>query len=185
MFERFTESARQLVVEAQRLAGDVNDNHIGTEHLLLAALDATEPVDGLDVDQVRSAIGELRSPKGRIDQESLAGLGIDLDAVRERVEQTFGAGALDRPAATPGRRRFWQRRGAEGGWIQFTADAKAALERSLREVVDAGAREIGADAILVALLHPSSGIAHRAVVRSGTDPGTVAARLRDRLRPAA
>jgi hypothetical protein len=34
-------------------------------------------------------------PAGKIDPEALAALGIDFEAVRERLEQTFGLGALE------------------------------------------------------------------------------------------
>ena len=38
MFERFTKSARHVVVLAQDEARGLNHNYIGTEHLLLALL---------------------------------------------------------------------------------------------------------------------------------------------------
>lgn len=38
MFERFTDRARRLVVEAQNVSKEMGHNHIGTEHLLLGAL---------------------------------------------------------------------------------------------------------------------------------------------------
>jgi Clp amino terminal domain, pathogenicity island component len=39
---------------------------------------------------------EDASPAAKIDPEALASLGIDFDAVRERLDQTFGPGALER-----------------------------------------------------------------------------------------
>jgi ATP-dependent Clp protease ATP-binding subunit ClpA len=39
---------------------------------------------------------EDTSPVAKIDPQALATLGIDLDSVRERLEQTFGPGALER-----------------------------------------------------------------------------------------
>ena len=38
MFERFTDRARRLVVEAQNVSKEMGHSHIGTEHLLLGAL---------------------------------------------------------------------------------------------------------------------------------------------------
>lgn len=183
MFERFTKAARECVVGARQRAADNGDQEIRSDHLLLATLELTDPVAGLDPVRIQTAIEELRSSRGSLDADSLAGLGIDLGQVRERVEQTFGAGALDEPTP-PRRRRFW-RRSEPSGWIPFSTEAKGVLERSLREVVALGVREIAGDAILLALLHPESGIAYRAVERSGADVGTVAGRLRERMRPAA
>ena len=43
MFERFTASARQIVVRAQSEARELGHGFIGCEHLLLALLAADEP----------------------------------------------------------------------------------------------------------------------------------------------
>ena len=70
MFERFTDSSRQVVVRAQVEARMLNHNYIGTEHLLL----------GLCHDGQSAAA------------TALAELGFSLDAVRRQVEQTVGHG---------------------------------------------------------------------------------------------
>ena len=44
----------------------------------------------------------LATSKPKIDPEALAALGIDLETVRERVEETFGPGALERTPACLG-----------------------------------------------------------------------------------
>ncbi|GFP24510.1 ATP-dependent Clp protease ATP-binding subunit ClpC, partial [Candidatus Hakubella thermalkaliphila] len=38
MFERFTERARKVIVQAQEEARKLNQNYIGTEHLLLGLI---------------------------------------------------------------------------------------------------------------------------------------------------
>ena len=43
MFERFTDSARAVVVRAQEDARRLGHNYIGCEHLLLAVVQANEP----------------------------------------------------------------------------------------------------------------------------------------------
>src|SRR5436190_22844971 len=69
VFERFTERSRQVVVLAQDEARMLNDDHIGTAHLLLGLMreeagGAARVLDesGLDVaavrDQVREVLGE-------------------------------------------------------------------------------------------------------------------------------
>ncbi len=80
-------------------------NYIGTEHLLLIL--ARDPEGGatdllarlsISTDAVERALacwlGDA-GPTAKIDPDALATLGIDFDAVRERLEQTFGPGALE------------------------------------------------------------------------------------------
>jgi ATP-dependent Clp protease ATP-binding subunit ClpA len=79
-------------------------NYVGTEHVLLVIL--TRPSSpavsvlrqlGQAPDGVRDRLlSELPAPPGpTIDPEALATLGIDLDLVRARIEETFGEGALE------------------------------------------------------------------------------------------
>ncbi len=70
MFERFTEKARRVVVYAQEEAKKLNQNYIGTEHLLL---------------------GLIREDDG-IAAKALESLDIALDDVREQVEELIGEG---------------------------------------------------------------------------------------------
>ena len=70
MFERFTDRARRVVVQAQEEARELNHSYIGTEHLLL---------------------GILRDGDGAA-AGALASLGVGLDAARERVAEITGRG---------------------------------------------------------------------------------------------
>ncbi len=70
MFERFTEKARRVVVYAQEEAKKLNQNYIGTEHLLL---------------------GLIREDDG-IAAKALESLDVSLDDVREQVEELIGEG---------------------------------------------------------------------------------------------
>ena len=131
MFERFTTSARAVVVAARELAGARGDRWFGTEHLLLAAVESDPAVAralarlGLTAERVRAALDALPpaepsavdapSPDDTApsDEEALRDLGIDLDAVRRRAEELFGPRALDQPFDPPGGRStdLWWRRG--------------------------------------------------------------------------
>jgi len=62
-----------------------------------------------------------------LDADALEAIGIDLSAVRDRVEAAFGAGALDRE---PARRRG---RSATRGAVPFSRRARKSVELSLRE----------------------------------------------------
>src|SRR5581483_11306216 len=74
VFERFTESARQVVVAAQRDARELGHDYIGTEHLLL---------------------GLLRVEEGA-GAKVLVSLGVAHERVRELVEQVVGHGDAER-----------------------------------------------------------------------------------------
>jgi ATP-dependent Clp protease ATP-binding subunit ClpA len=85
-------------------------SYVGTEHVLLALIrnpdgSATAVLRQLGVssDTVELRLGRwLGTSKPKIDPEALAALGIDLETVRERLEQTFGPGALERTPACLG-----------------------------------------------------------------------------------
>jgi ATP-dependent Clp protease ATP-binding subunit ClpC len=70
MFERFTEKARRVVVYAQEEARMLNQNYIGTEHLLL---------------------GLIREQDG-IAAKALESLSISLEDVHQQVEELIGRG---------------------------------------------------------------------------------------------
>ena len=121
MFERFTDTARRVVVQAQEDARRLGHSYIGCEHLLLAAAAADEPASmvlrdqGVTPDRVEAEIlrtigrGQTADPLGGLDREALAFIGIDLDVVRARIEAAFGPDALTRalPAARQSRRPAW------------------------------------------------------------------------------
>jgi ATP-dependent Clp protease ATP-binding subunit ClpA len=94
-----------------------------------------------------------------IDRDALATLGIDLDAVRERVERAFGPGALIR------RRRC--RRGTVGGQLPFTPRAKKALELTLREALSLGQRELRDEHVVLGLLREGDGVAAQVLATRG------------------
>jgi ATP-dependent Clp protease ATP-binding subunit ClpC len=71
MFERFTESARRVVVLAQEEARMLDHNYIGTEHLLL---------------------GLIREGEG-VAARVIESMGLTLEAAREQVEATVGRGS--------------------------------------------------------------------------------------------
>jgi ATP-dependent Clp protease ATP-binding subunit ClpC len=73
MFERFTDRARRVVVQAQDEARTLNHDFIGTEHLLL----------GLVGEGKGAAVAALES------------LGISMEAVRQRVEDIVPPGQVE------------------------------------------------------------------------------------------
>jgi ATP-dependent Clp protease ATP-binding subunit ClpA len=115
MFERFTDAARQVVVQAQEDARRLGHHYIGCEHLMLAAAATDEPAStvlrdhGVTPGRIEAEIlriigrGQTAGPGGGLDREALASLGIDLDVVRARIDAVFGPDALTR--ALPARQR--------------------------------------------------------------------------------
>ena len=70
MFEKFTDKARRVVVLAQEEAKLLNHNYIGTEHILLGLIHEGEGVAA----------------------KALEALGINLEQVREQVQDIIGQG---------------------------------------------------------------------------------------------
>jgi len=133
MFERFTQEARALVALASEHARRLGHRYVGGEHILLAAVTAGQPASavlcahGVTPELVeeeivrRVGLGAGAGLFGGLDKDALATIGIDLDAVRARIEASFGPQALTRAAQAahrdPRRRpgpprlvRQWRRR---------------------------------------------------------------------------
>ncbi|MEU0162509.1 Clp protease N-terminal domain-containing protein [Streptomyces sp. NPDC006261] len=153
MFERFTQGARATVKGAVAQAERGGAGPVTEEHLLLALLEqkgsrASFAVAALGLSGRRAsldaAFAEARRWGGltKADAEALAGIGIDVGAIVNRVEGAHGEGALD---ARRGSRRWWS------GRRPFTPGAKSILERSLRVALGRGDRFIGEEHLLLAL----------------------------------
>ena len=130
MFERFTDRARRVLVLAQEEARLLNHNFIGTEHILLGLIHEGEGVAA----------------------KALESLGISLEAVREKVEETIG------PAGT-----------STTGSPPFTPRAKKVLELSLREALQLGHNYIGTEHMLLGLVREGEGVAATVLVNLGAD----------------
>lgn len=193
MFERFTIEARAVVTRAQAEARRLGHGHVGCEHLLLAVAGsdaaAGHALRDLDItpSAVESALRRLTAePAPELDRDALASIGIDLDAVRERVEAAFGPGALTRKPAGRSRRR--RRRcytdPPRTGHIPFTPRAKKCLERSLREAVARHDHHIGVEHLALALAWMPDGMAPRLLSGLGTSPARLRTAIEHRHRQA-
>jgi ATP-dependent Clp protease ATP-binding subunit ClpA len=187
MFERFTDPARQVVVDAQVEARRLDHGYIGTEHLLLGLLRtdgvAARVLGGLGVTAAaveREVLAEVgRGPLGPGDAEALGAIGIDLDEVRRRVEASFGPGALQRG---PGRGCGRSKVPPFAGHVPFTPRAKKVLELSLREAVALKHGFIGTEHLLLGLVREGEGLAMLVLTRLGAGPEAIRARVLDALR---
>jgi ATP-dependent Clp protease ATP-binding subunit ClpA len=171
MFQRFTETARAAVVEAQHEARRLGHGWIGCEHLLIAVAsgpDGPAPralrAAGVTPEALRTAVAECAG-RPRLDADALASIGIDLDEVRRRVDAAFGPGALDR------------RRGCNAGRMPFTKHSKRALEHALKASFARGDNFIGAEHIVLGVLDDPDNLAVEALGRLGIPPE----RIREQL----
>jgi len=108
MFERFTPDARTVVIHAQEHARRLGHRSVGCEHLLLAVAATGQPAGavlrerGITPEHIEEEIVRRVGPGGGaalfgdLDRDALSAIGIDLDAVRARIEASFGAEALNR-----------------------------------------------------------------------------------------
>ncbi|WP_347404769.1 Clp protease N-terminal domain-containing protein [Micromonospora sp. WMMD1102] len=193
MFERFTVQARDVVRGAVLARERLEHRNVGTEHLLLALLDEQRSSvagllhrAGLDTTRVTEAIDRRidrdTEEFGERDAEALRAIGIDLAAVRARLEESFGEGALEAPPSPSARRRLF------GGWEfsgRFSPRARKVLELALREAIQLRHREIGAEHILLGLLREGNGLAALLLAEAGLDPAELRRSTLDTFRKAA
>jgi ATP-dependent Clp protease ATP-binding subunit ClpA len=189
MLERFTDDARNVVVLAREQARELGHSWIGTEHLLLALLDpgaggaATLLGEaGVEAGAVRSSLARhVATPRPQgppltdEDAQALRTIGIDLQAVLARLEETLGSDALTVPAPPerPARRRtlLLRRRPARAGSgrLGFTARAKKVLELGVREAVAGHRDRIASEHLLLGLLREGHGLAATLLQEQGVD----------------
>ena len=117
MFERFNQDARTLVIHATEHARRLGHRYVGSEHILLAAVSTSQPASavmrahGVTPELVeeeivrRVGLGAGAGLFGGLDRDALATIGIDLDAVRARIESSFGPQALTNAAQAADRSR--------------------------------------------------------------------------------
>jgi hypothetical protein len=117
--DRFTDQARRVLDLARVEADGLGQRYLGPEHVVLGVLhDGTSAAaqvlrtHGLELNGARAELGRL-AERGVVagprpsDAELLGALGIDLDAVRQSTEGTFGSQAVAQATreATRARRR--------------------------------------------------------------------------------
>jgi ATP-dependent Clp protease ATP-binding subunit ClpA len=196
VFERFTESARRVVVDAQEEARRLGQGWIGCEHLLLALVRGSSATAalfrerGVTPERVETALWHLAGRDRDVDDRAaLATLGIDLDHVRRAVEASFGPGALDaienrrrrtrvpsrlrRPLARRRRCGAGHARATASGHLRFTPKAKRCLELSLRQAVRLKDGHVGDEHLALALTMCDDTAAWAALEHLGLAPGDV------------
>jgi ATP-dependent Clp protease ATP-binding subunit ClpC len=151
--------------EARRLG----HGYVGTEHILsvlvrnpeggATRLFARLGVGSAAVEQALACWLPDRSPTAKIDPEALATLGIDFDSVRERLDERFGAGALER---------------TRSGCLGICPRLKLALAYALDA---AGYRPLGDEHVLLGMLSVPDSVAARTLSSLGISAEAVHATL--------
>jgi ATP-dependent Clp protease ATP-binding subunit ClpC len=129
--DKFTERVRRVMFLAREEASRLQHDSIGTEHLLL---------------------GLLREGEG-IAVTVLTNLGLDLDAIRQSVENMV--------AHTGGTLTI--------GEIPFTANARRVLELSVDEARQMGNNYVGTEHLMMGLIREGEGVAAKVLMDMGVD----------------
>jgi ATP-dependent Clp protease ATP-binding subunit ClpA len=188
MFERFTDKARKVVILAKTKAAERGDDQIRPVHMLygLVSTDgmAARALTALGVDPaaVERELGQVApesgAPSGEADggdAEALAAIGIDLDEIKRRIEDSFGPGALERVPLTPRGPLNWT--GGLGFRLPLNDQAKLSLALSFKEARALHHNYIGTEHVLLGLLrvaerHPHGEFAATTLPGLGLDPAT-------------
>ncbi len=195
MFERFTGRARTAVILARAKAAGRGDQIRPV--YLLHALASGEGVAarvladlGVDADSVERYLDRtapLGNPLGGEaasgDAEALAAIGIDLDEIKRKIEESFGPGALERaPLAHQGPLNWTER-------MTMTREARQTLALALKEARALRHGYIGTEHLLLGLLgaaerNPRGDFTPATLRDLRIDPGQVRQRILDVLRHA-
>jgi ATP-dependent Clp protease ATP-binding subunit ClpA len=192
MFERFTDQARKVVILAKTKAAERGDDQIRPVHMLYGLV-STDGVAaralaalGVDPAAVEHELGRS-APEGRAplaplgeaasgDAEALAAIGIDLDEIKRRVEESFGPGALERVPLAPKGPLNWT------GHLPLNDQAKLSLALSVKEARALHHTYLGTEHMLLGLLrvaerYPRGDFAAATLPDLGLDPATARGRV--------
>jgi hypothetical protein len=176
MFEKFTGSARQAVIEARQAAEEAGGDLVDSPDLLLGllrvedrAIDRLLADHELTPDALTEEFQRARRRGGISDAEAaaLSTLGVDVDQVMRTVEESVGEAALSPPTR---RRHFFEPKKT----IRFTHEARHTLMQTLREALSRNHKEIRTEHLLLALLARKSLAADILTSRGVTYDGVAA-----------
>ena len=163
MLERFTDNARRVVIAAKIKAAERGDDQISALHLLstlptgdsvAARVLADLGVDAAAIERELGPAGAPAAPDSSTDAEALLAIGIDLDEIKRKIEESFGEGALARVPQTPRGPLNWL------GRTSLTGEAKRALAESLKEARALRHHYLGTEHLLLGLLRVAESRPH-------------------------
>lgn len=186
MFERFTESSKAVLVEAQDLAVELGSGYISAGHLLYGCAEVRAETAGRPMRDCGITAASVRrllphtpeQPAGQVDREALTAIGIDYEGVQAAVEATFGPGALDN---APDRRVPSSRTRRP----PFTPNAQHSLELALRAAHELHQHQIVPGHLLLGLLRLDNDFVSNLIEESGTTVAALSAAVLTSLAAAA
>jgi ATP-dependent Clp protease ATP-binding subunit ClpA len=184
--QQFDDDVRALVRTAQERARALGHPGIGSEHLLYAVAHSPTPVGvvarehGLTPDGVATQTERLlsrpRSVFDVLDADALATIGIDLHAVRDAVEATFGP----QPVSAPRVRR--RQRVRLPGHLPVTGRARSCLRAAVQEADRSDAAQVGAHHLGAAVVAADGGLVPPILAALGVAAPTLRTAILNRTR---
>jgi ATP-dependent Clp protease ATP-binding subunit ClpC len=149
---------------------------IGTEHLLLGLAGVAESTAGsvlrehgvtptlarAQMVRLLAAMG-TRNTAWQDAAEALATIGIDVEEIRRRADESFGPGQFLYPRPP------------------FTKRAKSVLEHSVRESRERGDGSVGTEHMLLAMIAEGSGVGVQVLASLNVDPASLGTAVLARL----
>ena len=195
-----TEEARAIPMGGFEHARRLGLPYVGCEHWLIALAGADHPAaaalrehgvtpERAEEQAVRLSGGGLF---GDLDRNALAAVGIDVDAVRDRMTETFGLEALSRashaarPRAIIGPRWDPRRPGpgvhANGVFLPHGPDVRQCLRNARAEQLARHDTQIGVELLALSLLSVTKGLVPPILAALGTPAATLRAAVADACR---
>lgn len=201
MPEHLTPDARAVSRRAYDHARRLGHRYIGGEHFLLALSTADHPVGavlrerGVTPERVEEEIARLAGGGlfGDLDRGALAVIGVDVDAVRARIEASFGQDALARADQAvrrgPGA-AWWDPRRVvvagvqrDGVFLPFSPGARQAVV-SARAAAARHGVQIGVEHLALGLITADDGLAPAILTALHASPAALRAAILGRYRQA-
>ena len=156
----FTPAAKRALFEASQQARLEDAPEVRDEHLLLGLLEvrdsaATRLLAEFGIPDAREHLRaafqavDRRGGLSDADLEALAGLGIEVETVVERIEESLGANAMS--ATKTRRQRRWP--APSRAMTRFSRDLFRTIQAAVLEARDTRTKLVGAEHLLLALLH--------------------------------
>ena len=200
MAGHMTPDARAVTMCAYEHAIRLGHRYLGGEHFLLALASADQPAgtvlrdhgvtpDSVEAEIVRLAGGALF---GDLDRDALAAIGIDVGAVRARIEASFGPGALTQagqaapPRAPPAQAESppCVRRRTGWGFLPHGPGAGQSLVNARREAQARHDTQFGTEHLALGLLAVNEGLVPPILSALGVSAPALRAAILDRYRQA-
>jgi ATP-dependent Clp protease ATP-binding subunit ClpA len=176
VFELFTSLAKRAIVVSQDEAMALGHDFIGTEHLLLGLVGVPQSTAGsvlrehgvtpvlarAETVRLLDAMG-ARTTAWQDAADALATIGIDVEEIRRRADESFGPGQFLYPRPP------------------YTNRAKTVLEQSVRESRKRGDDSVGTEHMLLAMIAEGNGVGVQVLASLSVDPASLRTALLARL----